>query len=98
MFMSWYCILFFFFKQKTAYDVRISDWRSDVCSSDLVLAHPAAEREREVGDFLIGADLVGAGARDVQDLAADRQDRLRLAVARLLGAAAGAVALDDKQF
>src|SRR3546814_3342008 len=25
----------FFFKQKTAYDVRISDWRSDVCSSDL---------------------------------------------------------------
>src|SRR3546814_3503385 len=28
-------ILFFFFKQKTAYDVRISDWSSDVCSSDL---------------------------------------------------------------
>src|SRR3546814_2540627 len=26
---------FFFFKQKTAYDVRISDWSSDVCSSDL---------------------------------------------------------------
>src|SRR3546814_3748206 len=25
----------FFFKQKTAYDVRISDWSSDVCSSDL---------------------------------------------------------------
>src|SRR3546814_4872990 len=29
-------MLFFFFKQKTAYDVRISDWSSDVCSSDLV--------------------------------------------------------------
>src|SRR3546814_10115314 len=28
--------LFFFFKQKTAYEVRISDWSSDVCSSDLV--------------------------------------------------------------
>src|SRR3546814_1162171 len=27
--------LFFFFKQKTAYDMRISDWSSDVCSSDL---------------------------------------------------------------
>src|SRR3546814_3467423 len=26
---------FFFFKQKTAYEVRISDWSSDVCSSDL---------------------------------------------------------------
>src|SRR3546814_3790631 len=34
-----YCIiffLFFFFKQKTAYEMRISDWSSDVCSSDLV--------------------------------------------------------------
>src|SRR3546814_3737740 len=29
-----YC-LFFFFKQKTAYEMRISDWSSDVCSSDL---------------------------------------------------------------
>src|SRR3546814_7386808 len=29
-----YCF-FFFFKQKTAYEVRISDWSSDVCSSDL---------------------------------------------------------------
>src|SRR3546814_3614517 len=28
----------FFFKQKTAYDVRISDWSSDVCSSDLALS------------------------------------------------------------
>src|SRR3546814_1764514 len=29
------CMLFFFFKQKTAYEMRISDWSSDVCSSDL---------------------------------------------------------------
>src|SRR3546814_8940778 len=29
---------FFFFKQKTAYEMRISDWSSDVCSSDLLLA------------------------------------------------------------
>src|SRR3546814_2435836 len=28
-------LLFFFFKQKTAYEMRISDWSSDVCSSDL---------------------------------------------------------------
>src|SRR3546814_10596084 len=28
----------FFFKQKTAYEVRISDWSSDVCSSDLIKA------------------------------------------------------------
>src|SRR3546814_5595549 len=32
--MNEVCI-FFFFKQKTAYDMRISDWSSDVCSSDL---------------------------------------------------------------
>src|SRR3546814_8422806 len=29
------CLLFFFFKQKTAYEMRISDWSSDVCSSYL---------------------------------------------------------------
>src|SRR3546814_8310025 len=29
------CFCFFFFKQKTAYEMRISDWSSDVCSSDL---------------------------------------------------------------
>src|SRR3546814_20307858 len=29
------CVLFVFFKQKTAYEMRISDWSSDVCSSDL---------------------------------------------------------------
>src|SRR3546814_4855279 len=31
-------IVVFFFKQKTAYDMRISDWSSDVCSSDLLIA------------------------------------------------------------
>src|SRR3546814_6298958 len=34
---------FFFFKQKTAYEMRISDWSSDVCSSDL----PATQCDRE---------------------------------------------------
>src|SRR3546814_16309246 len=31
------CFLFVFFKQKTAYEMRISDWSSDVCSSDLAV-------------------------------------------------------------
>src|SRR3546814_5837187 len=31
--------VFFFFKQKTAYEMRISDWSSDVCSSDLTHAY-----------------------------------------------------------
>src|SRR3546814_1350180 len=33
-----FLLFFFFFKQKTAYEMRISDWSSDVCSSDLALA------------------------------------------------------------
>src|SRR3546814_11700581 len=44
------CLFFFFFKQKTAYEMRISDWSSDVCSSDL---HVGAA----------GVDRLGAGGR-----------------------------------
>src|SRR3546814_2638367 len=33
--ISLFILVFFFFKQKTAYEMRISDWSSDVCSSDL---------------------------------------------------------------
>src|SRR3546814_4781397 len=39
--------LFFFFKQKTAYEMRISDWSSDVCSSDLLTAS-LADKVKEV--------------------------------------------------
>src|SRR3546814_1813115 len=35
--------LFFFFKQKTAYEMRISDWSSDVCSSDLMDIYDAGD-------------------------------------------------------
>src|SRR3546814_4357173 len=43
------CVLvFFLFKQKTAYEMRISDWSSDVCSSDLQQA--AVEGRRIVAD------------------------------------------------
>src|SRR3546814_1092486 len=38
--------VFFFFKQKTAYEMRISDWSSDVCSSDLA---PDSARAAEKG-------------------------------------------------
>src|SRR3546814_10578941 len=37
--------LFFFFKQKTAYEMRISDWSSDVCSSDLSAGLLYADRD-----------------------------------------------------
>src|SRR3546814_2554532 len=39
-----YAVVFFFFKQKTAYEMRISDWSSDVCSSDLRPPAPPATR------------------------------------------------------
>src|SRR3546814_4146381 len=44
---------FFFFKQKTAYDMRISDWSSDVCSSDLLatLARRIAADHRATRDL-----------------------------------------------
>src|SRR3546814_2414358 len=48
-------VFFFFFKQKTAYEMRISDWSSDVCSSDLPGLYVApddrsvAERWRGIG-------------------------------------------------
>src|SRR3546814_2290620 len=38
--------MFFFFKQKTAYEMRISDWSSDVCSSDLSLRYRSRETKR----------------------------------------------------
>src|SRR3546814_13843088 len=47
-------MFFFFFKQKTAYEMRISDWSSDVCSSDLWLAvHDIAEEGGEAGRLLL---------------------------------------------
>src|SRR3546814_5459223 len=42
--------IFFFFKQKTAYDMRISDWSSDVCSSDLLGQGARPRRQTLQGD------------------------------------------------
>src|SRR3546814_4458300 len=65
-------ILFFFFKQKTAYEMRISDWSSDVCSSDL--HHLClAESNGLVGSIanFTGAVLNVAPQSDVADEAKD---------------------------
>src|SRR3546814_9984624 len=61
MSFSCYCIVYciFFVKQKTAYEMRISDWSSDVCSSDLLssgvtitLAHHALKAGKRVPTIL----------------------------------------------
>src|SRR3546814_2038486 len=44
-----YYLFFFFFKQKTAYEMRISDWSSDVCSSDLAAPAGRACEVRHLG-------------------------------------------------
>src|SRR3546814_10794201 len=56
-----WCVLFvfFFFKQKTAYEMRISDWSSDVCSSDLIGEHqPLGHQRDDLIDMRIGVDVV----------------------------------------
>src|SRR3546814_10213733 len=62
-----YCI-FFFFKQKTAYEMRISDWSSDVCSSDLLVVAGFETDIVEHEEFGFGADIDGvadAGRGDI---------------------------------
>src|SRR3546814_7067397 len=56
-----YCVVcfFFVFKQKTAYEVRISDWSSDVCSSDL-----GGARVDDGVDLPVGPDHVDRGLAD----------------------------------
>src|SRR3546814_12289533 len=69
-------VLVFFFKQKTAYEMRISDWSSDVCSSDLV---------RMAQDFSMRLPLIDGqgnyGSMDGDPPAAMRYTEARLAKA-----------------
>src|SRR3546814_6872178 len=55
-------VVFFFFKHKTAYEMRISDWSSDVCSSDLIetVAAPASKSR--------GGGISGAASGRIQRL------------------------------
>src|SRR3546814_10591625 len=57
-----YCFVwvFFFFKQKTAYEMRISDWSSDVCSSDLHRQADAGVAGGRLHDRAAGLQLAGA--------------------------------------
>src|SRR3546814_8775792 len=68
--------VFFFFKQKTAYEMRISDWSSDVCSSDLLKAVLTAD-----GEIACDRAVIAAGAR-AKPLAAAAGDAVPLDVER----------------
>src|SRR3546814_18068427 len=56
------CISFFFFKQKTAYEMRISDWSSDVCSSDLDRRDLTATSGHGIWNARLSASDIRAGA------------------------------------
>src|SRR3546814_3760596 len=54
-------LLVFFFKQKTAYELRISDWSSDVCSSDLVgLWAPCGSNRHSAAHLCVAGYVRGA--------------------------------------
>src|SRR3546814_1676374 len=69
----------FFFKQKTAYEMRISDWSSDVCSSDLTAAAGHVQHVA-LAEKLLGALLAedGAAVDPRGDLKADARREVRL--------------------
>src|SRR3546814_4195497 len=61
-------LLFFFFKQKTAYEMRISDWSSDVCSSDLdqkLGEVPFDAATEQAGFLVLEPDIQGVRARTI---------------------------------
>src|SRR3546814_14347466 len=64
--------LFFFFKQKTAYEMRISDWSSDVCSSDLLTG---AGREHAGNQLEQGRFAGAVGTDDAQRFALAQRKR-----------------------
>src|SRR3546814_9087636 len=60
--------VFFFFKQKTAYDMRISDWSSDVCSSDLIRFLGGSDVQQIIGSKAYSSALLHMGGGHVHSL------------------------------
>src|SRR3546814_4723955 len=72
--------MFFFFKQKTAYEMRIRDWSSDVCSSDLLESHPHHElAKRQMDGFGGMLSIVLKGGADAAKRFCERAELFTLA-------------------
>src|SRR3546814_17375140 len=84
--------ILFFFKQKTAYEMRISDWSSDVCSSDLERGRAVVERVEPGGGVVRRLGVGQAHRRDAEHLVGDDGDE-HLVRCRL--GAPGSVGGDD---
>src|SRR3546814_1816130 len=85
---------FFIFKQKTAYEMRISDWSSDVCSSDLtwMTGHPD---QNPVSPYCVGDS--NAGLHAVAGLLVALEHRRRTGEGALVEAAMVDAALKDRK-
>src|SRR3546814_2538617 len=78
-------VVCFFFKQKTAYEMRISDWSSDVCSSDLPVVIEAGEQGQQ-----------GTADQDIVEVCDDEVCIVRLPVERRYGDHDAGQAADDE--
>src|SRR3546814_8210589 len=85
--------VFFFFKQKTAYEMRISDWSSDVCSSDLSLLGQAEQS----GVGVVNFNGVTFSSQELRDVANQREDYELSKRSALLGYAANEAEFADAQ-
>src|SRR3546814_1953260 len=72
------CVFLFFFKQNTAYVMRISDWSSDVCSSDLIMAKQIVGYVISYGGVLLFALLNPKSFLVVIETAASRSEERRV--------------------
>src|SRR3546814_4649669 len=88
--IHWFLLFWlFFFKQKTAYEMRISDWSSDVCSSDLAVmrhddfqAEQPRDRRQQSGADRMDVDQAGAALARRQHGEESRHDRFEMLRAR----------------
>src|SRR3546814_5332875 len=88
-------MIVFFFKQKTAYEMRISDWSSDVCSSDLAFRNAGAGVPTRRSETL-AASLVSAAEGDFVFTRPETSQALFEATAPSLDAAAVTAAFRDR--
>src|SRR3546814_3145759 len=89
--------LYFFFKQKTAYDMRISDWSSDVCSSDLVEVAFDREAERKADGLEFGQREAAEFGAAEAEIGEAEENTVRIDLGREPGRRAdGAEQADDR--
>src|SRR3546814_1762408 len=85
MWIWWIVLSLFLFKQKTAYEMRISDWSSDVCSSDLlngrVVVQPGAQKtdsDQRIANLMLAKGAEINAKPELEIYADDRSEERRV--------------------